>query len=121
MVPPAKHGTNMELMKRLCVFCFQQTKTTCTKTTIKQLTDVLHLVQLQPDGMALTFSTAVRLTLYSCATAVTWDKFVFGHIQRYSKSKIGDTKKGQKSTAPCILNAITDYRLWMYLKLICLD
>ncbi len=75
-------------MQRLQVFCLKFPQAIRTQTTLEQVTDVLHRIQIQPNGMALTFGRTVRLTLYSRAAALTWNKFMFGHATKIRKSQI---------------------------------
>jgi hypothetical protein len=71
-----------DLLQRLQVFCLKFPQAIRTQTALEQLTNVLHRIHIQPNGMALTFRRTVRLTLYSRAAALTWDKFMFGHVAK---------------------------------------
>jgi hypothetical protein len=79
-----------------CIFELQFPQAVCTKTTIKQFTDVLNFVQVQLHRMALAFRTAIRLALELGATTLTWNAFMFDHATKIQQIRILSYKKGSR-------------------------
>jgi hypothetical protein len=77
------------------MFLLQFTKAVGTKATIKQFTDVVHLIQVELNSMALTFSATVGFALDSGATSLTRNKFVFDHLAKIRQIKMTTIKKEQ--------------------------
>jgi hypothetical protein len=53
----------------------------------------MHFIQVELNSVALTLGASIGFTLYSCATALTRNQFVFGHAINFAHtSKIREIK-----------------------------
>jgi hypothetical protein len=83
ITPKSKRGSRRRSLAS-CIFKLQFPQAVCTKTTIKQFTDVLNFVQVQLHRMALAFRPPIRLA------------FMIDHAAKIQQIRILSYKKGSR-------------------------